>query len=176
MFLKITYTGDVAQLYCNGSLFDDEFYMGRPWEISLKNLGNPAELTLLISELKADDAYLETDKNLSLIHISMCIRDRFNFLTVPVAVPQRVGEGRTAYTIDEDATVLSEYWNMTKKRGKVTGNRFTRLEKPDALKKGLIEIDGQAYQSLDTFADEYLGYEVEYYLESCLLYTSYRRL
>lgn len=90
----------------------------------------------------------------------------FNFLTVPVAVPQSVGEGRTEYTIDEDATVLSEYWNMTKKRGKVTGNRFTRLEKPDALKKGLIEIDGQAYQSLDTFADEYLGYEVEYYLES----------
>ena len=66
MFLKITYTGDVAQLYCNGSLFDDEFYMGRPWEISLKNLGNPAELTLLISELKADDAYLETDKNCGL--------------------------------------------------------------------------------------------------------------
>ena len=66
MFLKITYIGDVAQLYCNGQLFDDEFYIGKPWEIALKHLGNPQEISLLISELMEEEAYLETDQNCGL--------------------------------------------------------------------------------------------------------------
>jgi beta-galactosidase len=36
VFLRIRYAGDVARLYRDGRLLDDDFYNGRTWEIGLK--------------------------------------------------------------------------------------------------------------------------------------------
>lgn len=36
IFVRIRYAGDVARLYRNGRLLDDDFYNGRAWEIGLK--------------------------------------------------------------------------------------------------------------------------------------------
>jgi hypothetical protein len=36
IFVRIHYTGDMARLYRDGHLLDDDFYNGRPWEIGLK--------------------------------------------------------------------------------------------------------------------------------------------
>ena len=38
--LRIDYRGDVARLYCNGQLIDDNFYYGRPFLYGLWRLPN----------------------------------------------------------------------------------------------------------------------------------------
>jgi len=37
-FLQIDYEGDVARLYVDGKLFDDNFYNGRPWFIGINRI------------------------------------------------------------------------------------------------------------------------------------------
>ena len=37
-FLRITYQGDVARLYDQGKLVDDDFYKGTPWDVGLRSL------------------------------------------------------------------------------------------------------------------------------------------
>jgi len=62
-FLKIYYIGDIAQMYIGDKLIADDFYTGKPWEISLKRFETELEkdlLTLKISPLyKGAWIYLE---------------------------------------------------------------------------------------------------------------------
>jgi beta-galactosidase len=41
VYLRINYTGDVARLYSNGALLEDDFYNGKPWMIGLKRFLAP---------------------------------------------------------------------------------------------------------------------------------------
>lgn len=53
--LKIDYRGDVARLYCNGKLIDDNFYNGRPFLYGLWRLPSDCqELELRILPLQSD--------------------------------------------------------------------------------------------------------------------------
>lgn len=60
VFLKIEYTGDLAQIYVDGVLAADDFNKGIPWMVSLKTLKRMGErLELLICERKGRDVYME---------------------------------------------------------------------------------------------------------------------
>jgi len=38
ILLRITYKGDVARLYANGKLLNDNFYNGTPWMVGLDRI------------------------------------------------------------------------------------------------------------------------------------------
>lgn len=61
-FLNIDYVGDVAQLYADGKLVADEYYIGRTWIVDTDILKDAKEILLVISELDKQDVYFETDK------------------------------------------------------------------------------------------------------------------
>jgi hypothetical protein len=57
LFLEIPYTGDVARLYDNGRLVDDNFFNGQTWHVGLKQLLGgtvPRELELRVLPLRRD--------------------------------------------------------------------------------------------------------------------------
>ena len=55
MLLQIKYRGDVARLYCNGKLIDDNFYNGRPMLYGLWRLPADADqLELRILPIQPD--------------------------------------------------------------------------------------------------------------------------
>jgi beta-galactosidase len=64
LYLKISYTGDVARLYSGGRLIDDNFYNGKPWTIGLKRFlatRGPSTFELSVLPLRKDaPVYLET--------------------------------------------------------------------------------------------------------------------
>lgn len=59
-FLRIDYVGDVAQIYVDGRLAADEFYMGRPWVVDTDVLDGK-RIVLAVSELDGQDIYFETE-------------------------------------------------------------------------------------------------------------------
>ena len=64
LYLRISYTGDVARLYSGGHLLDDDFYNGRPWSIGLKRFlaaQGASNFELSILPLRKDaPVYFET--------------------------------------------------------------------------------------------------------------------
>jgi len=56
LFLRIEYTGDVARLYCNDKLLDDDFFKGTVWEIGLKRFSADCrqKLVVKITPLRKD--------------------------------------------------------------------------------------------------------------------------
>lgn len=58
-FIQIDYVGDVAQIYVDGRLAADEFYIGRPWTVDVNALDGE-NVILAISELDGQDIYFET--------------------------------------------------------------------------------------------------------------------
>lgn len=65
--LKIEYRGDVARLYCNGKLIDDNFYYGRPFMYGLWRLPEDCdELELRILPLQSDmPVYFPQEANIT---------------------------------------------------------------------------------------------------------------
>lgn len=64
VFLKISYVGDCIQIYINDTLAADEFYRGDPWLVSVQELLRfGTEVKILVSELRPEGVYLETEKN-----------------------------------------------------------------------------------------------------------------
>ena len=64
VFLKISYVGDCIQIYINDTLAADEFYRGDPWLVSVRELLRfGTEVKILVSELRPEGVYLETEKN-----------------------------------------------------------------------------------------------------------------
>jgi hypothetical protein len=63
LLLRIDYAGDIARLYSNGRLINDNFYNGSPWEIGLTRLGiarAPVDLELRVLPFRRDaPIYLE---------------------------------------------------------------------------------------------------------------------
>lgn len=59
-FLSLTYQGDCAKLYCNGSLIADHYYTGRDWEVGLKRFDFPDKLIMEVFPLnEGAKVYLE---------------------------------------------------------------------------------------------------------------------
>jgi hypothetical protein len=65
LYLKIDYTGDMARLHARGTLLDDDFYNGQPWQVGLMRdekavFQTPLELAVLPMPDKAP-IYLNED-------------------------------------------------------------------------------------------------------------------
>ena len=65
LYLKIDYTGDMARLHARGTLLDDDFYNGQPWQVGLMRdekavFQTPLELAVLPMPDKAP-IYLDED-------------------------------------------------------------------------------------------------------------------
>lgn len=58
--LEIDYVGDVAQIYADGNLVNDEFYKGTKWCLPMEILKGK-KINIVLSELN-DDIYLETER------------------------------------------------------------------------------------------------------------------
>jgi beta-galactosidase len=57
VFLRITYVGDIARVYADGRLVNDEFYNGAPWQVALgqvSGLGADPTLELQILPMRKD--------------------------------------------------------------------------------------------------------------------------
>lgn len=64
IFLEISYTGDIAQLYADGRLEADDFYRGVPWKVGIQSfLKEGRKLELCITEKTDDHVYLERGKS-----------------------------------------------------------------------------------------------------------------
>jgi len=60
-FLQITYQGDYAKLYRSGEFIADHFYVGKEWEVGLKQFDFPEKLTLEVYPLQENaEMFLET--------------------------------------------------------------------------------------------------------------------
>jgi beta-galactosidase len=67
-FLAIRYRGDIARLFANGELIDDQFYYGPEWHIGLKRFADriKAPLTLTVLPLRSDaPIYIEGKSTLT---------------------------------------------------------------------------------------------------------------
>lgn len=59
-FLRINYEGDMGRLYHNDEIIADNFYAGRPWDVSLRRFDYPESLRLEIYPLKDnEEVFLE---------------------------------------------------------------------------------------------------------------------
>lgn len=66
-----------------------------------------------------------------------------------------------------DKTVLSEYYNIEKRRAIVTANEYTALTAAsDAVGEGYIRLGNVEYKLKNTDYGKYLGYTVDYYLDT----------
>ncbi|NLO09536.1 MAG: beta-galactosidase [Clostridiales bacterium] len=59
-FLQINYEGDKGRIYLNDEIIADNFYTGKPWEVSLRRFNYPGKLKLEIYPLKENaEVFLE---------------------------------------------------------------------------------------------------------------------
>lgn len=59
-FVRLHYIGDQGKVYVQNEFVADHFYLGETWELSLKALGYPKELTLVVEPLYQDaKVYME---------------------------------------------------------------------------------------------------------------------
>ena len=72
-------------------------------------------------------------------------------------------DGKTKLLKDENNTVLSEIYQMKKKKGIVTATEETALFEGEHLSDGVVEVDSVQYDT-DMDCTGYLGYRVTYYL------------
>lgn len=67
----------------------------------------------------------------------------------------------------ESETVLDRYYDLEKRRGTVTANPYTGISEAEKnTAKGYLEIDGVSFKSIDPEYEKYLGYTVDFYLDS----------
>lgn len=69
------------------------------------------------------------------------------------------------YEVDENNTLLKEYFNISKITGIVTGNNYTMLNNSSSLPENSVMIDQTVCRVGETNAGEYLGYKVTAYIE-----------
>lgn len=86
--------------------------------------------------------------------------------TLTIGMMEQTGFGTsTNYEITEK-TILKQYLNTEKLSGQVTANYFTGLKSSAGLEKGNIEIDNTVYKTTDSNAQNLLGQNVDYYLQT----------
>lgn len=54
LYITVDYSGDMAELFDGDRLLSDRFYNGRPYKVSLRQLGSPKTLTLRIAPAVAE--------------------------------------------------------------------------------------------------------------------------
>jgi beta-galactosidase len=97
LFLTVNYQGDVARLFAEGRLLDDDFYNGEAWQVGLRRYrtgGAVPPLTLQILPLRRDaPIFLEPAARAALPHTSQV--DRLNAIQL---IPQYQLQVDTALT------------------------------------------------------------------------------
>lgn len=86
----------------------------------------------------------------------------YNMTEINPLRPEVVGNP-TKYSADKDETIYSEYYNMYKQTGIVTGTAYSMLAAESTLSHDTVEIDGELYYIGNTKAEEFLGLNVSYY-------------
>ncbi len=76
--------------------------------------------------------------------------------------PQISADGK-GLTLEKDKTILSEKFDVKKSVGIISANEYTSLTSPKGASKGCVDIDGIEYEAGISGAENYLGYNVEYY-------------
>ena len=84
----------------------------------------------------------------------------YNMLNAPAPF---VGNVPGEIIFDDDVTLLSERYGIYHSRGIVTGNRYTRLNSTLGTGSGYVEIDGVMYSEGESGAEDFFGYNVEFY-------------
>lgn len=88
----------------------------------------------------------------------------FNALNAPVNAIS--GQENGNFVFKEGDSILLSRFNIEKKRGIVTASGITTLYGSSDLNEGYVEVDRFRYETSDESIADYLGYNVEMYLES----------
>ena len=74
--------------------------------------------------------------------------------------------GHISYNIEKNTHYMQDAFDVNKYTGRVTGNEYTSLGIDGAgAHKEQIEIDGVCYRTVISDVTDYLGYEVDYYVD-----------
>lgn len=88
-----------------------------------------------------------------------------NAIDAPAAQIDVFGQNEYSFKTTEGITALSVYRDIYKIRGRVNENSYTALSDVSHLKNGEVRIDNTVYKSGNTAAEEYIGKEVEAYVQ-----------
>ena len=105
---------------------------------------------------------VENDKNLSRGEAALLV---YNSLEVEILEPTIYGDGRLEYVKQPGTTILEKHQKLEKGTGIVETTHETALFGESMLPKGRVVIDGITFQTGDTNAEEFLGYNVSYMFE-----------
>lgn len=98
------------------------------------------------------------------ITYAMAVQMLYNAMRVTPGVVNTVtAGGKMEYEYDADCTVLSEYMELTLKQGFVTADGFWSLNPTTLPGDDGIIIDGKLFRLKNELADDYVGFEVNYY-------------
>lgn len=86
--------------------------------------------------------------------------------TLTIGMMEQTGFGTNTNFEITDKTILEQYLDTEKLSGQVTANYFTGLKSSTGLEKGNVEIDNTVYKTTDTNAQNLLGQNVDYYLQT----------
>ena len=86
--------------------------------------------------------------------------------TLTIGIMEQTGFGSNTNFEITDKTILEQYLDTEKLSGQVTANYFTSLKITSGLEEGNIEIDNIIYKTSDNNAQNLLGQNVDYYLQT----------
>lgn len=86
--------------------------------------------------------------------------------TLTIGMMEQTGFGTNTNFEITDKTILEQYLDTEKLSGQITANYFTGLKSSTGLEKGNVEIDNTVYKTTDTNAQNLLGQNVDYYLQT----------
>lgn len=86
--------------------------------------------------------------------------------TLTIGIMEQTGFGSNTNFEITDKTILKQHLDTEKLSGQVTANYFTSLKNSAGLEKGNIEIDNVIYKTTDNNAQNLLGQNVDYYLQT----------
>ncbi len=117
---------------------------------------NTAQNHDLLKNLQVKDADKITRGELAIL--------AFNALNAPVNAIS--GQKNGNFVFKEGDSILLSRFNIEKKRGIVTAAGITTLYGSSDLHDGYVEVDRFRYETSDESIADYLGYNVEMYIES----------
>lgn len=90
----------------------------------------------------------------------------YNTLEADMIQQVKFSQGNFSGSITKGKNILGEVFGVKKLRGVVTENYLTALTGESKIAKSNIKIDNVQYEKAENAFDDYLGYEVDYYVNS----------
>ncbi|MEE0944570.1 MAG: hypothetical protein UIM24_03865 [Clostridia bacterium] len=98
------------------------------------------------------------------ITYAMAVQMLYNAMRITPGIVKTVTSGgKMEYVYDANCTVLTEYLDVTLKRGFVTADGFWSLNPGELPGDNGIVIDGRTYRLKNALVDDFVGFEVNYF-------------